>query len=192
MVVAHHREHPAVTRSAGEVGVADGVDAAVEARPLAVPDREHPVETGAGEEIDLLGAPAGGGGEVLVHRGLEVDIGPVQETLRAPQLLVRVVHRRAAVTGDEAAGMKSRTPVTRLLHQREAHQGLAAGEVEGAALALVAIVEACGGKRHQTATSMRLATSSYITSVAPPPTRWARVSRAMRSMALSRMNPKAP
>ena len=44
MVVAHQRQHAAVARGAGEVGVAEHVAGAVDARPLAVPDAEHAVE----------------------------------------------------------------------------------------------------------------------------------------------------
>ena len=44
VVVAGERDHAAVLRGAGHVGVLEDVGAAVDARALAVPDAEHAVE----------------------------------------------------------------------------------------------------------------------------------------------------
>ncbi len=74
MVVAGQAQHAAVFRRAGRIAVAEHVAAAVDAGALAVPDADHPVILRAGREIELLRAPDRGGGEVLVHAGLKLDI----------------------------------------------------------------------------------------------------------------------
>ena len=66
MVVAEQHQHAAMRGGAEQVAVADRVAGAVDARPLGVPDREHAVVAALAVEADLLGAGAGGGGEVLV------------------------------------------------------------------------------------------------------------------------------
>ena len=65
-------------RRAGGVGVLEHVAAAVDARALAVPHREHAVVLRAGEQVDLLRAPDGGGGEVLVDARLEPDVAALE------------------------------------------------------------------------------------------------------------------
>ena len=68
----------AITPPCGEVPAAlacfSTSDRAVDARALAVPDAEHAIDLGAGEQVDLLRAPHRGRGEVLVEAGLEVDV----------------------------------------------------------------------------------------------------------------------
>ena len=48
MVVAGQHQHAAMGRGAGGVAVLQRIAAAVDPRPLAVPDREHAVIFGAG------------------------------------------------------------------------------------------------------------------------------------------------
>ena len=74
VVVAHQREHAAVLRGAGEIGVAEHVAGAVDARALAVPHAEHAVELALAAQLGLLRAPERGGGELLVEAGLELDV----------------------------------------------------------------------------------------------------------------------
>ena len=74
MVVAHQGEHAAVLRGAGEIGVAEDVAGAVDARALAVPHAEHAVVLALAAQLGLLRAPDRGGGEVLVEAGLEEDV----------------------------------------------------------------------------------------------------------------------
>ena len=71
VVVAHQRQHAAEFRGAGEIGVAERVAGAVDARPLAVPDAEHAVVLALAAQLGLLRAPQRGRGEVLVDGGLE-------------------------------------------------------------------------------------------------------------------------
>src|SRR5947207_11501407 len=79
-----------------------GVDRAVDAGTLAVPDAEHPIDLGARKETDLLAAPDRGRGEILVQPWNESDIMRLQEGFGAPQRVVIHAKRRAAVAGDEA------------------------------------------------------------------------------------------
>ena len=74
VVVAHQREHAAMPRGAGEIGVAERVAGAVDARPLAVPHAEHAIEPAFAAQLRLLRAPERGRGEVLVDAGLEEDV----------------------------------------------------------------------------------------------------------------------
>ena len=75
VVVAHERQHAAVLRGAGHVGVAEDVAGAVDARALAVPEAEDAVILAVAAHLGLLRAPDGGRGELLVEAGLEDDVG---------------------------------------------------------------------------------------------------------------------
>ena len=68
--------------------MADRVARAVDAGSLGVPDREHAVVAALAVEPDLLGAGAGGGGQVLVDAGTVDDVVRVEVRPRALQLLV--------------------------------------------------------------------------------------------------------
>ena len=80
VVVAHQRQHAAVLRGAGEIGVAEHVAAAVDAGALAVPHAEHAVVFALAAQFRLLRAPHRGGGELLVDAGLEDDVGLLRAT----------------------------------------------------------------------------------------------------------------
>jgi hypothetical protein len=119
VVVAGEHQHAAVLRGAGGVGVLEDVAAAIDARALAVPHREHTVVLCAGEEVQLLRAPDRGRGEVLVQPGLEPDVVALEVRARAPQRLVEAAERRAAVAGDEAGGVE---PGALVAHALQHHQ----------------------------------------------------------------------
>ena len=124
------------------VAVLEHVERAVDARALAVPEREHAVVLGAREQADLLRAPDRGGGEVLVDAGLEDDVALLEELARPPQRLVEPAERRAAIAGDEAGGVQPGRAVALALQHRQAHQRLDAGHQHPPALERVAVVEA--------------------------------------------------
>ena len=52
----------------------DYVHAAIDPGPLAVPHTENAIIASPGKQVGLLAAPDGGGGQVLVHARLEIDI----------------------------------------------------------------------------------------------------------------------
>ena len=84
MVVAGQRNHAAIGRSAGRVGVLERIDGAVDAWPLAVPDAEHAIDLGAGKHADLLAAPHRRRCQVLIEAGRELDVMLLEEGLCAP------------------------------------------------------------------------------------------------------------
>jgi hypothetical protein len=96
-VVAHERDGAARARRAAEVRVADRVRRPVQAGVLAVPPADHAVHAGAGEGVRELGAPHGRGPELLVDRGLQVDLVRLAEGPVALELLVQPAERGALV-----------------------------------------------------------------------------------------------
>src|SRR4051794_23445714 len=75
VVVAGQRDHAAVLRGAGHVGVLEHVGAAVHPRALAVPDAEHAVELlRLRVQVELLRAPHRGRAELFVDARLEHDV----------------------------------------------------------------------------------------------------------------------
>ena len=149
VVVARQREHAAVGRRAGEVGVLEDVHRAVDARPLAVPDGEDAVVLRTGEEPHLLGAPERGRRRVLVHARLEVHAVLLDELLGLPERAVEVAERRAAVARDHAGGIQPCRLVAQVLHHRQPDQRLGSGHVDLARPGGVLVVECDRGKRHR-------------------------------------------
>src|ERR1700743_3492427 len=108
VIVAGKTQHAAVFRRARRIAVAKHVAAAVDARPLAVPDADHAIVPGTGRKIELLRAPDRGGREVFVHTGLEFDVVLLEVLSGGEQLLVIAAERGAPVsrhkTGSVEAG----------------------------------------------------------------------------------------
>ena len=92
---------------AGEIGVAEHVAGAVDARALAVPHGEHAIVLAFAAQLGLLRAPDRGRGEVLVDAGLEADVALAQERRGALELAVETAERRAAIAGDIARGVEA-------------------------------------------------------------------------------------
>ena len=151
VVVAHQADHTAMRRGPGHVAVAENIARAVDTRPLAVPEREDAVIFALALQFGLLGAPDGGGGEVLVQAGLEDDIGGHQRLAGPHQLLVEPAQRRAAIARDEAGGVQAGRPVALALHQEHARDRLGAGEEDLAGPEVVLVVERDGAERSRVA-----------------------------------------
>ena len=154
VIVAGEHQHAAVLRRAGVVRVLEDVAAAVDARPLAVPHREHAVVLRARVEVHLLRAPDRGRREVLVQPGLELDVRALEELLRLPQRLVERAERRAAIAGDEARGVEAGERVALALQDQQPDERLRAGQVDAAGLERVLVVErnvaqGGGGRSHR-------------------------------------------
>ncbi len=148
MVVAGQQQDAAVLGAAGHVAVPEDVAAAVDARPLAVPHGIDAIDRRIAEKVGLLGAPDRRRRQVLVQARPEDDVVLVKQVLGFPQLLIQPAQRRAAVAGDVAAGVEADRAVTLLLHQRQAHQGLGAGQEDAPALERVLVVKADGSVWH--------------------------------------------
>ncbi len=149
MVVAGNQEHTAVSGRAGVIGVFEHVAATIDSRAFAIPHGEHAVVFGAGEEVDLLGAPNRVGREVFVEPRLEVDVGAPQEFLGLPQGLIDPAQRRAAIARNEARGVESGEAVALPLQDEEPHQGLRAGEENPSRFEFPLVVETDPSKRHE-------------------------------------------
>ena len=143
MIVAHERKHAAMFRRAGEIDVTQRVAAAVDARPLAVPNGEDAVIFAFAAHLGLLRAPDGGGGEILVEARHEKDVVGVEKRLRLVHLRVDAAQRRAAIAGDEARRIQPRAPVALLLHQEQAHDRLRAGHQHAVAGKVETVREPC-------------------------------------------------
>ena len=89
MVVTHQRQHAAVFRAAGQIGVAEYVPGAVDARTLAVPHAEYAVVLALAAQFGLLRAPNRGRGQILVDAALEANIALLQELRGALELAVQ-------------------------------------------------------------------------------------------------------
>ncbi len=142
VIVPGERQHTAEFRAAGSVAVLERVGRAVDPGSLAVPDAEHAIDRGSREHVDLLAAPYGGRRQVFVQPGLETDIVSLEVPLRLPQCIVVDAERRAAIAGDEAAGIEPRVLVALALHDRQANQRLDAGKINAPGPERIFVVEA--------------------------------------------------
>src|SRR6516225_8412847 len=124
MVVAHQRDHTAVLRGAGEIGVTESIARTIDARAFAVPHAEHAIIFALAAQLGLLRARQRGRGEVLIRCRMEDDVVLRKPVTRAHELLVERAERRAAIAGDVARGIEAGAAVALLLHQSEAHNGL--------------------------------------------------------------------
>ena len=66
MVIASHCDHAAPRGGSSKISVLENIARAINAGRLAVPEPKHPVITRAVKQINLLRAPNGGGGQVLI------------------------------------------------------------------------------------------------------------------------------
>src|SRR5207244_4950776 len=128
MVVAGQRNHAAIRRGAGRVGMLERVHRAVNAGALAIPDTEYAIDLGAGEHADLLAAPHGGRRQILVETGCELDVMLLEEGFGTPQRVVVHAERRAAVARYETGGVEPRCAVAFALQHREPNQRLCTRE----------------------------------------------------------------
>ncbi len=140
MVVPHHGQNTAELGRTVQIAVAHRIDGAVQSRPLAVPHGKDAVVGAFAEHGGLLCAQTGGGGQVLVDARDKMNGPLAQIPVGPPQLLVDIVHGRAAIAGNEAGGVQPRRLVAQILHHGNPHQGLAAGQIQPPLLTLIFVV----------------------------------------------------
>src|SRR5690606_41272326 len=75
----------------------------------------------------LLTAPRGGGGQFLSQAWLEMDGVLLEVITGVPETLVQPAQGRAAVAGNEAAGVQPARLIALMLQHRQAGQRLGAG-----------------------------------------------------------------
>ena len=127
-IVAHQRQHAAVARGPREIGVAEDVAGAIDARTLAVPQRVDAVEAAFAAQLRLLGSPDRGRRQLLVEAGLEMDVVGGEKVRQFEELLIEPADRRAAIARNEAAGVEPDAPVALLLLDEQARDRLRAVE----------------------------------------------------------------
>jgi hypothetical protein len=131
--------------------VLERVHGAVDAGALAIPDTEHAIDLGAGEHADLLAAPHGGGRQVLVETGCELDVMLLEEGFGAPQRMVVHAERRAAVSGDKARGTEPRRAIPFALQHGKSDQRLRTGEEYAFRIQTIFVVQPNFHQRHSSA-----------------------------------------
>ena len=141
VVVPHGHQDATVFRGARHVGVTHGIPGTVDARPLAVPETEDPVEAPLAPQFGLLGAPERRRREILVQALFEAYVVFAQRLFGAAHLHVDGAERRTAIAGDIARGVQSCLPVPRLLRQHEADEGLGTVQENGVAGQVETVVQ---------------------------------------------------
>ena len=141
MVVAGQHQHAAVLGGTGVIGVFEHVAAAVDAGTLAVPHAEHAVVFRVFEQIRLLRAPDGRGGQVFVQARVEFDVVFIEVFLGLDGRHVDRRHGRTAVTGDIAGRIQASFQVALALQHGQADQRLRARHEGAAALQRVFVVQ---------------------------------------------------
>jgi hypothetical protein len=154
-VVADEGDRAARARRAAEVRVADGVRRAVQAGVLAVPPAHDAVHAGVRERVGQLRAPDGGGAELLVDRGLEVDLVGLAELAVALELLVQAAERRALVAREEVGDVQPGAGVGPVLVGGQAYERLDAREEDPAVLEQVLVVQRDRRRRRHGLSSLR-------------------------------------
>ena len=151
MVVTGQRNHAAIRRGAGRVGMLERVHRAIDAGALAVPDAEYAIDLGAGKHADLLAAPHGRRRQILVETGRELDVMLLEEGFRAPQRVIVHAERRAAITRDETRGVEPLRAVAFALQHRQPDQRLRTGEEDALRIQPVLVVQPNFHQRHLSA-----------------------------------------
>jgi len=142
VVVTGEQQHAAMGCCAGQIAVFENVAGPVHARPLAVPHGEDALLLRVRKQVELLGAPDCGGGEVFVDGGAEDDVVAFEEALCARHLLVDGAQRGSAVAGHIGGRVEPCSLVALALHHRQAHQRLGAVQVNTPGFERVFVVEA--------------------------------------------------
>ncbi len=128
VVVAGHRQHAAMRRSADEIAAMQRIAGAIDAGAFAVPHAEHAIDALAGKRVELLRAIQHGRREVLVDAGLEADVLGQQHCLAAPEFLIEPAQRRSAIAGNQPAGVQAGGTIEPGLFQQHADERLDAGQ----------------------------------------------------------------
>jgi hypothetical protein len=145
-IVADEGERAAEAGAAHEVRVAERVEGAVEARGLAEPEAEHPIDFGVGKDLEHLGAGDGAGGDLLVERRREANALRLEQGAKVSKRRVEPGERRARVAGEQGAEPAAIAGIPVDLVQRQPHERLQAGQVYASVRAHVTLPERAGGR----------------------------------------------
>jgi hypothetical protein len=95
----------------------------------------------AREQVRLLAAPDGGGGQVLVQAFLEDHVVGGEQLGKPRGLLVQATQRRAAIAGQEARRIEPGPGVQALSIEEDADQRLHAGDERATIFEQIFVVE---------------------------------------------------
>jgi hypothetical protein len=124
------------------------VSAPVDAGALPVPEAHDPVVAGVRVAVQHLGARERRGGQLLVRARHVADVVLGQDPARLAEGEVVAPEGRAGIAADERPDPEVRPAVAPALVDRQAHEGLHAGEVDRPLLPKIAVVEAQLGTVH--------------------------------------------
>src|ERR1700722_6431574 len=134
---------------AGEIGVAERVAGAVDARTFSVPHAEHAIELAFAAQFSRLRSGERGRGEVFIGPGMEQDVVGFETRPGPHELQIEGAERRAAIAGHIARRIETGTAIALLLHQAKAYQRLKAADENAALPKVVLVVETNRQKRHR-------------------------------------------
>ena len=140
VIITRDDQYTSVCARAGGVAVLQRIARPVEARPLPVPQGEDAVLVGPRRGPEHLRAPYRGGGEFLVHPGLEDDIVPLQVRAGPPELDVDGPERGSPVARDVTGRVQAGSAVPVALRQRQADDRLHTGHQRFAGAKCVLVV----------------------------------------------------
>lgn len=146
MIVARQHQHTTARRSAGVIGVAQRIAAAIHTGCLAIPQGKHTLGLRARKESKLLRAPNSRRRQVLVKARLEMDVGALQKRCGPPQLLVETTQWRTTIARHIATGLPAARSILGALHEQHAYLRLGAAEVDAPDIARVFVVESDFGQ----------------------------------------------
>ena len=106
------------------------VAGAVNARTLAVPEAKDAIDGFGRVGLDLLGSVNGGGRQIFVDGGQELDLVLAKIVPGPPELLVVSTQRGPTVAADETRCVQAGGTIKRALHQWKLDQRLGPGQVD--------------------------------------------------------------
>ena len=131
-IIPRQRQHTALRRAAGGIGMAEHIAGAINAGTFAVPNAENAIQTRAGCQMHLLRTPNGGCGQILIQPRLKHHIMRAEPFRLARQFPVKSAKRRSAIAGNETAGAETLRCIHFLAQHGQAHQRMRPGQQDGA------------------------------------------------------------
>src|SRR5580698_6745400 len=148
VVIAHQGQYATVLCGAGQIGVAEDVAGAIDARALAVPHAEYALALAFAAQFGLLRTPDRSRGQVFVDTALKADIALLQEGSGALKLAVQAAKRRTAIAGNKTCGIKAVAAIQLFLRQTKANQRLKSRHKNSLLAEVVFVVEFDVVQRH--------------------------------------------
>ena len=124
MIVARDRNHTAMGRRSGRIGVFEHIAAAIDPGAFAIPESKYAIRLGTGEQANLLGSPKRICRQFFIDARPKDNLLPVQMLPGLPERLVERAEWRTAITRNKARGAQTCDAVTLSLQHWQSHQGL--------------------------------------------------------------------